>query len=84
MCVMVVFANITHSFCQFFCPYALWWGIKETFVELFGHLECVPNYDGNLKDYLFVVILQSMWNTIQVNCRPQSGYTEGLHSVQAE
>lgn len=32
-------------------------GIKETFAELFAHLECTPNYNGNPEDELFVAIL---------------------------
>ena len=30
----------------------LWWGIEETFAELFARLECAPNFDGNPEDAL--------------------------------
>ena len=35
----------------------LWWGIKETFAELFAQLECAPNFDGNPEDALSAAIV---------------------------
>ena len=35
----------------------LWWGIKETFAELFACLECAPNFDGNPENALHVALV---------------------------
>ena len=35
----------------------LWWGIKETFAELFARLECAPNFYGNLENALSVALV---------------------------
>ena len=35
----------------------LWWGIKETFAELFTRLECAPNFDGNPENVLSVAFV---------------------------
>ena len=34
-----------------------WWGVEETLGDLFAHLGCVLDYDGNLHDALCVTLI---------------------------
>ena len=42
----------------------MWWGVEETFADLFAHLECAPNFDGNPEGMLHVALGDVGYNPV--------------------
>ena len=55
----------------------LWWGVEETFADLFAHLKCTSHYNGNLEDKLCMAIMPDY-----MECSPEETRASiGLHGA---
>lgn len=57
VCKWCLLDNGAHPPSLFCCQQCLWWGIEETFEDLFVHLQCASNYNGKPKVDSFVAVL---------------------------